>query len=212
MTVLAGAAGTGKTTVIRALVKAIRKVHGAGIPVTALAPTGKAADRIREVLEQDAALAGAVQTSTIHSFLAKRGWLNENMTFKRDGGTVERDCSTYIVDESSMLDLTLAAALFRAIDWTRVQRLILVGDPNQLPPIGRGRVFADIIEHFRARESDSLATLSVNLRQLTGAVSGDGTGILDLAAGFQVHEPTETKDQGRDDREKTSYGKCRKAA
>jgi exodeoxyribonuclease V alpha subunit len=184
LTVLAGAAGTGKTTVIKAIVKAIKKGHGVGASAISLAPTGKAADRIREILENDASLKGTVETATIHSFLAKRAWLNPNMTFKRVGGKLEQGYSTYIVDEASMLDLSLAACLFRAIDWKTVQRLILVGDPNQLPPIGCGRVFADIIEHLTESEPDSIATLKDNLRLLENRTAGRGTGILDLAAGY----------------------------
>ena len=53
------------------------------------------------------------------------------MTFKTDGGRIEDGIFTIIIDESSMLDLELTAALFRSINWNRVQRLIFVGDPNQ---------------------------------------------------------------------------------
>lgn len=179
--VLAGEAGTGKTTVIRALIKAIKRGHGVGSSVIALAPTGKAADRIREVVEKDEALQGHVEVATIHSFLAKRGWLNPNMTFKRSGGQVEESYATYILDESSMLELGLTATFFRAVRWPTVQRLILVGDPNQLPPIGRGRLFADIIEFVRKQAPESIATLEHNLRQLVGRLTGGATGIIDLA-------------------------------
>jgi len=179
--VLAGEAGTGKTTVIRALIKAIKRGHGVGTSVIALAPTGKAADRIREVVEKDEALQGRVEVATIHSFLAKRGWLNPNMTFKRSGGQVEEGYATYILDESSMLELSLTATFFRAVRWPTVQRLILVGDPNQLPPIGRGRFFADVIEFVREQAPESIATLEHNLRQLVGRLTDGATGIIDLA-------------------------------
>lgn len=172
--VLSGGAGTGKTTVINALIQAIEQAHGAGASFQLLAPTGKAAERIREATGKPAA--------TVHSFLARRGWLNDNMTFKRIGGQVERGISTYIIDEASMLNLELAAALFRSIDWTTVQRLILVGDPNQLPPIGRGRVFADIVEWFREDQSASIGTLHDNIRQMENRVTDKGTGILELAS------------------------------
>ena len=181
ISVLAGEAGTGKTTVIRALVKAIKRGHGVGSSVIALAPTGKATDRIREVVESDNALRGRIEVSTIHSFLAKRGWLNPNMSFKRSGGRIEEGYATYILDESSMLDLALTAAFFRAVRWSAVQRLILVGDPNQLPPIGRGRVFADIIDYIQEQAPESIATLEDNLRQLKGRLAGNATGIIDLA-------------------------------
>jgi len=179
--VIAGEAGTGKTTVIRALIKAIKRGHGTGSSVIALAPTGKAADRIREVVDKDEALRGKVEVATIHSFLAKRGWLNDNMTFKRSGGRVEEDYATYILDECSMLELGLTATFFRAVRWSTVQRLILVGDPNQLPPIGRGRLFADIIEFVKEQAPESIATLEHNLRQMVGRLTGGGTGIIELA-------------------------------
>lgn len=181
ISILAGEAGTGKTTVIRALIRAIKRSEGVGSSVIALAPTGKATDRIREAVEKDESLQGRVEVATIHSFLAKRGWLNPNMTFKRSGGKVEESFSTYILDESSMLELNLTATFFRAVRWPTVQRLILVGDPNQLPPIGRGRVFADIIEFIKDQAPESIATLDQNLRQLEGSLTGGGTGIIDLA-------------------------------
>src|SRR5437868_10010279 len=97
-----------------------------------------------------------------------------------------------------MLDLNLAAALFRSIDWKAVQRLILVGDPNQLPPIGFGRVFADIIDYLSAKEADSVATLKDNLRLLANRTAGRGTGILDLANAYIRELLADEKDQESD--------------
>jgi hypothetical protein len=171
--VISGAAGTGKTTIIKAIINAIEKAHGPGTSFQLLAPTGKAADRIREKTGKPA--------STIHSFLAQRGWLNDNLTFKRAGGKREEGISTYIIDEASMVDLSLGAALFRSINWASVQRLILVGDSNQLPPIGRGKVFADIIDWLNDQGSESIGILRTNLRQMENRLAGKGTGILDLA-------------------------------
>lgn len=185
--VLSGSAGTGKTTVIKALIQAIEKAHGSGTSFQLLAPTGKAADRIRERTGKPAA--------TIHSFLAQHGWLNDNLTFKREGGRQEDGISTYIIDEASMLDLTLAAALFRAINWTSAQRLILVGDPNQLPPIGRGRVFADVIHWLGEDQPESLATLQNNLRQMLNRLEGNGNGILDLASLYLSTQKSEQVDE-----------------
>jgi hypothetical protein len=84
LSVVTGAAGTGKTTVIEALIRAVRRSEGEGANILVLAPTGKAADRVREVFEH-ASLA-RVETATVHSFLASNGWLNDNLTFKRQGG------------------------------------------------------------------------------------------------------------------------------
>lgn len=195
LSVLAGEAGTGKTTVIRALIKAIKRGHGAGSSVIALAPTGKAADRIRAVVESDDALRGRVEVATVHSFLAKRGWLNPNLSFKRTDGHVEEGYATYILDECSMLDLALTAAFFRAVRWPTVQRLILVGDPNQLPPIGRGRVFADIIDHVQEQAPESIATLQHNLRQLEGSVKDNATGVIDLAQCYRRVRHGGSKDE-----------------
>ncbi len=185
--VLSGAAGTGKTTVIKALIQGIEKAHGTGTSFQLLAPTGKAADRIREATEKPAA--------TIHSFLAQRHWLNANMTYKRSGGDKEEKYLTYIIDEASMLDLELIAALFRAINWASVQRLIFVGDPNQLPPIGRGRVFADLIDWLQEYSPESVGFLTTNIRQMENRLKGEGTSILDLASLYVRTKLTTEKDE-----------------
>jgi ATP-dependent exoDNAse (exonuclease V) alpha subunit len=87
-----------------------------------------------------------------------------------------------------MLDLELAAALFRAIDWQHIRRLILVGDPGQLPPIGRGRVFADVIKWMSAAHPTNLGRLKRNLRQLLNKVHGEGTAIVALSELFIVDD------------------------
>lgn len=184
--VVSGAAGTGKTTIIKAIINAIEKAHGRGTSFQLLAPTGKAADRIREKTGKPA--------STIHSFLAQRGWLNDNLTFKRAGGKREEGISTYIIDEASMVDLSLGAALFRSINWASVQRLILVGDSNQLLPIGRGKVFVDIIDWLIEQGSESIGILRTNLRQMENRLEGKGTGILDLA-NIYLREKTANTDK-----------------
>ena len=188
ISVVCGAAGTGKTTIIDAILRAIEKAHGSEATFLLLAPTGKAADRIRDKTGKDA--------STVHSFLARRGWLNPNLTLKSSGGIREEDITTYVIDEASMLDLELTATLFRAIRWKSVQRVILVGDPNQLPPIGRGRVFADIIDWLREHRPECIGELTANLRQMENQLSDRGTGILDLASVYVRRTDREEKDEG----------------
>ena len=180
ISILSGSAGTGKTTVVSAIIKAIEKAHGIGTSFQLLAPTGKAADRLRDRTGKEAA--------TIHSFLAKRGWLNDNFTFRREGGRKEESITTYIIDESSMLDLPLLAALFRAINWNSVQRLIFVGDPNQLPPIGTGKVFADLMDWLKVEQPDAIGELKINMRQIINRLTGKGTGIIDLASIFMRND------------------------
>ncbi len=171
--IISGNAGTGKTTIIRAILDNIERVHGVGTSFRLLAPTGKAAERIK------------VQTGksslTIHSLLAQSGWINDNFTLKRSGGRKFQDVNTIIVDECSMIDLNLFATLLRAINWNSVQRLILIGDPNQLPPIGRGKIFVDTIKWLNANYPDNVGTLTDNVRQMVNRVTGNGCGILELA-------------------------------
>ncbi|MGN0163757.1 MAG: ATP-dependent RecD-like DNA helicase, partial [Candidatus Ornithomonoglobus sp.] len=132
------------------------------------------------------------KSSTIHSHLAKYGWMNKNLNLKRSGGAVSKDVNTIIIDECSMIDLNLFAALMRSINWNSIQRLILIGDPNQLPPIGRGKVFADTIEWLNEEYPDNVGTLTDNIRQLVNTVEGNGHGILDLADIFiQEHQQSE---------------------
>ncbi|WP_157507555.1 ATP-dependent DNA helicase [Ktedonobacter racemifer] len=188
LSVLSGAAGTGKTTVIKALIQAIKRTEGEGASFQLLAPTGKAADRLREATGQSAA--------TIHSFLARRNWINtENMTYRRTGGRREEGIATFIIDEASMLDLDLIAALFRAIKWETVKRLIFVGDPNQLPPIGRGRVFADIIDWLHESMAEGVGVLTTNIRQMEGRLKGEGESILKLASLYTRSNQVDEKDE-----------------
>lgn len=174
ISVIAGSAGTGKTTIIKAIINAIRFTSANTEAFCLLAPTGKAADRIRDKTGETA--------TTIHGFLTRTGWMNPNFTLKRNGGKKENDYSTIIIDESSMIDLQLMAALFRAVNWNYVNRLILVGDPNQLPPIGKGKVFSDIIDFIRNVNDEAYGKLKNNVRQLENKATGKGTGIIDLAS------------------------------
>jgi len=171
--VISGAAGTGKTSLVSRIIEKIKQTEGVGVSIKLLAPTGKAAERIREKTGQTA--------TTIHSLIASAGWLNDNMTFKRSGGKQDKDVNTIIIDETSMVDLSLLATLFKAVHWNNVKRLILVGDPNQLPPIGRGKVFSDTIEWLRKEYPGNVGELKHNIRQMENHINNLGTGIVDLA-------------------------------
>lgn len=189
--VLSGAAGTGKTTVIRAIVENIKRVHGEGTGVLLMAPTGKAAERIKNQTGE--------RSTTIHSFLASNGWINANFTLKRTGGRLSQDVNTIIVDECSMIDLNLFATLLRSINWNSIQRLILIGDPNQLPPIGRGRVFADTIAWLKSEFPENVGVLTENIRQLVNRVDNKGNGILELANIFIQENQIDDNGSGKVD-------------
>lgn len=124
--VLTGGPGTGKTTIVRALV-ALLKPAG---PVALAAPTGRAARRMAEATGEEAA--------TLHRLLGYR----PGEGFRR-GDDEPLEASAVIVDEASMVDMALMLALLRAI--TPGTRLVLVGDADQLPSVGAGDVLADLL-------------------------------------------------------------------
>lgn len=163
--VLTGTAGTGKTTVIRSLVQGIKKVTPKH-DFLLLAPTGKAAliltDRINDQ---------TIKATTIHTFLMKNDWINKsNFTIKQSGGRIV--AGTVIIDECSMIETMLFATVLKALKMGEIDRLILVGDYNQLPPIGPGKVFFDLIKYLKkedARANKCLVELHFNWRQKEGS-------------------------------------------
>jgi len=116
--------------------------------------------------------------------LAANKWLNPNMITKRVGGQSIESYSTIVIDECSMIDTTLFASFVRAVNWDCVTRLLLVGDPAQLPPIGYGKVYADFVSFLTENYPNNIAHLTVNLRQMNNRVMDLGTGILDVASLF----------------------------
>lgn len=132
--ILTGGPGTGKTTTINAI---IRFFEAEGMDLLLAAPTGRAAKRMTETTGYEA--------KTIHRLLEiskMSGELEGRQIFERnEGNPLEAD--VIIIDEMSMVDITLIHALLRAI--TVGTRLILVGDVNQLPSVGPGNVLKDII-------------------------------------------------------------------
>jgi ATP-dependent exoDNAse (exonuclease V) alpha subunit len=140
--VLTGRAGTGKTSVLKVFLGGLEELDGKK-NVLLLAPTGKARVRLMERTKRDDAY-------TIHQFLMRNKWINpENFALRYQGGN-EKGAPTVIIDEASMIPMDLLGVLFRALDLNQVSRLILVGDPNQLPPIGPGRPFVDIVSWLKA--------------------------------------------------------------
>lgn len=127
-----GGPGTGKTTVMTGILDLFDAM---GLKTQLAAPTGRAAKRLSEVTEREA--------TTIHRLLeAQFDPESGAMVFQHDEDEPLR-CDAMIVDETSMVDLQLMWSLLRAL---KPQcRLILVGDPDQLPSVGAGNVFSDMI-------------------------------------------------------------------
>ncbi len=160
--ILTGKAGTGKTEVLNILIEGlIESEKQKAKDFLILAPTGKARVRINKTLNIP-----NLEAKTIHQHLNLLGWLDDSFNFKFEGGE-KTFARTIIIDECSMLAEDLFATLIRSIDFTNVSRFILVGDPNQLPPIGPGRPFDDIIRWLKNNENyyNNLAVLKERVRQ-----------------------------------------------
>ena len=133
--IITGGPGTGKTTTINAI---IQYFELEGMDIFLAAPTGRAAKRMTE--------ATGYQASTIHRLLELSGMMDDSSAavhFERnEDNPLEAD--VIIIDEMSMVDISLMHALLRAVQVGT--RLILVGDVNQLPSVGPGRVLKDVID------------------------------------------------------------------
>lgn len=127
--VITGGPGTGKTTLVRGIVGILTKK---GLKVELAAPTGRAAKRLAQ--------ASGLEAKTVHRLLE---YSPQEGGFQR-GEELPLDADLVVVDEASMLDTALAHHVLAAL--REATRLILVGDVDQLPSVGPGRVLADLIE------------------------------------------------------------------
>ncbi|MEE1078435.1 MAG: ATP-dependent RecD-like DNA helicase [Agathobacter sp.] len=130
--IITGGPGTGKTTTINTIIKYFEME---GMDIFLAAPTGRAAKRMSETT--------GFEAKTIHRLLELNGGVEGNVGFERnEQNPLETD--VIIVDEMSMVDITLMYSLLKAI--VAGTRLILVGDVNQLPSVGPGSVLKDMID------------------------------------------------------------------
>ncbi|PWU21804.1 MAG: recombinase RecD [Bdellovibrio sp.] len=127
--ILTGGPGCGKTTTTKVLAKLLLAMNK---KVLLAAPTGRAAQRMTEVIGGEA--------KTLHRLLE---WVPTKGGFKRDENE-PLDCDFLIVDETSMLDISLAASLLRAVP--KGAQVLFIGDPDQLPAVGAGDVLGDLLK------------------------------------------------------------------
>ena len=156
LVVLQGGPGTGKTSTVARMLAAVL-AHEPTTRIQLTAPTGKAAARLR------AATGGRHPCGTLHRLLESRG---DHFARNR---LHPLPLDLLVVDEVSMVDLALMAALLEALPVTA--RLVLVGDPDQLPPIAPGAVLLDLQQpDLQAGLGDAAITLTTTYRN-NGAIA-----------------------------------------
>ncbi len=173
LVILTGGPGTGKTTTVRGIIQVFEAL---GLNTLLAAPTGRAAKRLNDLTGMEA--------KTIHRLL-EAGFSSGGHTAFARNITNPLDCDAVILDEVSMVDITLMQALLSALPYGA--RLVLVGDADQLPPVGPGNFLRDIIgskkvptiqltEIFRqARQSDIVMNAhAVNKGEMPTASGHDG--------------------------------------
>ena len=133
LSVITGSPGTGKTTVLRTILEVYRRLHPDG-KIALMAPTGRASRRMSEST-------GFEDARTLHSGL---GLTSEEDEGSRNRKSEPLSADLIIVDEFSMVDMWLAEKFFERMKINA--RIVLVGDPDQLPSVGAGNVFREIIE------------------------------------------------------------------
>ncbi|WP_052622347.1 exodeoxyribonuclease V subunit alpha, partial [Mycobacteroides abscessus] len=207
LTVLTGGPGTGKTTTVARLLALLAEQATAAdsppLRIALAAPTGKAAARLQEAVRLEVNKLDAVdrsrlaglQATTLHRLLGSRPDTSSRFKHHR-GNRLPHD--VIVVDETSMVSLTMMARLLEAV---RPQaRLLLVGDPDQLASVEAGAVLADLVEGL---ESERVAALRTSHRfgaaigALAAAVrDGDADRALEVLASGDPHVEWSTDSEG----------------
>lgn len=189
LSVLHGPAGTGKTTVLGALF-GCKELVKEGILL--LAPTGKARVRLSKMSGSE-----AFTCAQFLNRLKRFDWARMKPRFT--GSDKYREKQNVIIDECSMLTEDDLYAILQALDLGHIKRIILVGDPYQLPPIGPGRPFADFcsfLDNIKKDHSDYEASKCLaRLKEVVRTVSGEKSDALTLASWYSGLKPLKNADE-----------------
>ncbi len=157
-TVIAGGPGTGKTHTVARILALLFAQHGPALRVALAAPTGKAAAQLQESVRSQAeslGLPATLSAMTVHRLL---GWQPGSSSRFRHNATNHLPHDVVVVDETSMVSLTMMSRLMEAMRPTA--RLVLVGDPDQLASVDAGAVLADLVaRRVTAAASPDLVSL-----------------------------------------------------
>jgi exodeoxyribonuclease V alpha subunit len=166
-TVLTGGPGTGKTTTVAGLLALLAEQSATPLRIALTAPTGKAAARLQEAVAtataglapEDRHRLGPLTAQTLHRLL---GWRPDSRTRFRHhrGNRLPHD--VVVVDETSMVSLTMMARLVESV--RPEARLLLVGDPDQLTSVEAGAVLSDLVTGLTARDPRAVAALRTSHR------------------------------------------------
>ncbi len=178
-TILNGGPGTGKTTTVKGILQIARMVYPDAV-IQLCAPTGRASKRLSQLSDND--------SKTIHSLLK---WNLDDNQFGKDEND-PLDVDILIVDEFSMVDTHLFAALLRALP--PYCRILLIGDEDQLESVGPGKVFNDLIESgiypivhlekiFRQSSGSGIAQLARLIRDEQPLAFADGANFIERGQG-----------------------------
>lgn len=191
---LQGYAGTGKTVTV---VELVRYCQGKSIPIALTAPTNKAVKVLAQKLA-DAGIRGDVMCCTIHKLLGvKPGNTDEKRPLQKVGDDRSGNYKVVVIDECSMLGEEIMAYINRAL---RFHALILVGDPQQLPPVGEAlsqsfgtRSKAVLATIMRQREDNPIIALTADIRAMIDAGRPDWAAFAPAegADGVGIHCPGE---------------------